>query len=208
MSHNKTLIIFSKAPISGQVKTRLIPDIGQNKATQLHQYMLEQTVVMASKLKDTSCELHCSPNTEHVFFKHLSEKYNIKLLPQHGVQLGDKMAYAMKNALKESSHCVIIGTDCPFIDDAYIEQAFDALTHSDVVLGPANDGGYVLIGSTIFNTELFSDVSWSTPEVLPQTIKNLNLLQLKYHKLNALTDVDTIEDLEHLSAQYLHNAFL
>jgi len=203
----KKLIIFSKAPLPGQVKTRLIPALGIDKATQLHRYMLEQTVAMTSRLQDINCELHCAPDTNDVFFQYLSEKYQTHLVPQQGEQLGEKMANAMRAVLDTSLQCVIIGADCPMINESYIYQAFQQLGSSDIVLGPAKDGGYVLIGSKFFDYQLFSDVSWSTPEVLKQTIKNINHLNLKYHKLDTLSDVDTGEDLNHLSTQYLHNAF-
>ena len=204
---DKKLIIFSKAPIPGQVKTRLIPALGIDKATQLHRYMLEQTVAMAFRLQGINCELHGAPDINDVFFKYLSKKYQLDLVPQQGAQLGDKMAYAMKTALNTSLQCVIIGTDCPMINESYIYKAFQQLNSSNIILGPAKDGGYVLIGANVFNDLLFNDVSWSTPEVLKQTIKNINHLNLKYHKLDTLSDVDTDEDLNHLSTQYLNNAF-
>ena len=203
----KKLIIFSKAPIAGQVKTRLIPTLGIDKATQLHRHMLEQTVAMASGLEGINCELHCSPDINDDFFTYLSKTYQLDLLPQQGAQLGDKMAHAMETALNTSRQCIIIGTDCPMINESYIYTAFQQLDNSDVVLGPALDGGYVLIGGKVFDYQLFNDVTWSTSEVLNQTLKNINHLQLKYHKLDTLSDVDTHEDLKQLSTQYLHNAF-
>jgi uncharacterized protein len=203
----KKLIIFTKAPIAGQVKTRLIPSIGVDKATKLHKYMLEQTVNKASRLNDINCELHCAPNTDHHFFATLSEKYNIKLVVQQGADLGEKMANAMNVTLETCSQCVIIGTDCPMMSESYLHQAFEQLVDSDIVLGPAEDGGYVLIGSKIFDAQLFANVNWSTPEVLKQTLKNINHLQLKYHKLDTLSDVDTDKDLDHLSTQFLQTAF-
>ena len=205
--NSKKLIIFSKAPIPGQVKTRLIPALGEIKATQLHKYMLTQTVEMSTHLKDIDCELHCAPNTEHDFFRQLTTQYGIRRQPQHGSHLGEKMAYAMNTALQTHSQCIIIGTDCPHIDTQYIQQGFDQLLDSDVVLGPATDGGYVLIGSKAFDYQLFNDIDWSTSKVLQQTLKNINHLQWKYHKLDTLSDVDTHDDLAHLSSQYLDNAF-
>jgi hypothetical protein len=205
--HTQKLIIFSKAPLAGQVKTRLIPALGRSKATQLHRYMLEQTVIMASKLKNIDCELHCAPDTSHSFFNTLANKYSLKLLPQQGAQLGDKMAYAMQAALSNCLHCVIIGTDCPTMNAHYIQQAFTQLRSADVVLGPAKDGGYVLIAAKAFDGRLFSRVSWGTSQVLKQTLKNINQLQLKYHKLNTLSDVDRAEDLAYLPSQYLLKAF-
>lgn len=169
--------------------------------------MLEQTVIKASRLNNINCELHCAPDTNHHLFKSLSEKHKIKLVPQQGADLGEKMANAMKTALKTSSQCIIIGTDCPMINESYLHQAFEQLANSDVVVGPAKDGGYVLIGSKVYDNQLFSQVNWSTSEVLQQTLKNIRHLHLKYHKLDTLSDVDTHEDLEHLSTQFLQTAF-
>jgi len=162
---------------------------------------------MASRLQNIDCELHCSPDTSHAFFNTLANQYSIKLLPQQGAQLGDKMANAMKTALNSGSQCAIIGTDCPSMNASYIQQAFTQLHNSDVVLGPAKDGGYVLIAAKSFDYRLFSRVSWGTSEVLKQTLENINQLQLKYHKLDTLSDIDKGEDLNHLPSQYLHRAF-
>jgi len=203
----KKLIIFSKAPIAGQVKTRLIPSLGIDKATKLHRYMLEQTVIKVSRLNDISCELHCAPDTDHDFFNMLAEKYAIKLVSQQGLDLGERMANAMEVSLKNSSQCIIIGTDCPMMTPSYMQQAFAQLTDTDVVIGPAKDGGYVLIGCKVFNAQIFSQVSWSTTRVFKQTVKNINQLHLKYYKLNTLSDVDIDEDLNHLPSQFLQTAF-
>jgi len=203
----KKLIIFAKAPIAGQVKTRLIPSLGADKATQLYKYMLEQTVIKASSLSNINCELHCAPDIHHHFFTALAKKYNIKLVPQQGLDLGEKMSAAMEAALNASSQCIIIGTDCPMMNEPYLYQAFEQLTKADVVLGPAKDGGYVLIGCRTFDAQIFSNISWSTTEVLEQTLKNINQLQLKYYKLDTLSDVDTHEDLNHLPRQFLQTAF-
>lgn len=204
---SKKLIIFSKAPVNGLVKTRLIPSLGKDKATQLHRYMLNQTVLMACSLENTETELHCTPDTKHDFFKILAGKHNIKLLPQLGSDLGEKMSHAMKAGLDSAQQCIIIGTDCPSMNPAYIEQAFHKLLSNDVVIGPAKDGGYVLIGAQNHNHQMFNDINWSTSEVLKKTVKNLDHLGWKYHKLETLPDVDNHEDLSHLSTQYLHDAF-
>lgn len=203
----KKLIIFSKPPVPGKVKTRLIPALGISKATQLHQHMLEQTVEMASKLHNIDCELHCSDDINHLFFIHLSDKYGIRRILQHGNDLGERMSNALKTSLINSQQCIIIGTDCPSIDQSYIYQAFEQLINVDVILGPALDGGYVLIGSRTHHDQLFKHIIWSTSDVFKQTVKNVNLLKLKYHKLKTLSDVDTGEDLDLLSPQYLHKAF-
>ena len=204
---DKKLIIFSKAPDPGLVKTRLIPALGQHKATQLYRYMLEQTVLMAHSLEGIDCELHCSPDTQHPFFTQLAEKYPFKRVSQQGANLGDKMAFALQQTLKNSQQCVIIGCDCPAIDSAYIKLAFERLSSTDVVIGPASDGGYVLIGSNISHSKIFNNINWSTAQVLHQTIKNLDLLRLNYHKLGTLSDIDTMDDLAHLPTHYLNHAF-
>ena len=205
MTENK-LIIFSKAPISGYVKTRLIPTLGTDKATQLHQYMLEQTIAMSSTLNNINCELHCAPDTSHQFFTILANKYNIKLVPQQNGDLGNRMSVALKESLINHKKCILIGTDCPEIDHNYIHQAFKKLDCVDVIIGPAKDGGYVLIGTKSHDDRLFHNINWSTSEVLKQTLQNIHHLNLKYNKMTALLDIDNGDDLDHLPSHYLHNA--
>lgn len=202
------LIIFSKAPEAGKVKTRLIPQLGQHKATQLHQYMLKQTLINASKLHDIHCELHCAGDISHPVLQELSHQYKLPLCQQLGKSLGERMANAMQTALQTETACVIIGTDCPALSSDYINQAFDHLNNNDVVIGPAQDGGYVLIGSKLANREIFNNIEWSSAKVFDQTVKNILQLQLKYYKMNTLSDIDEHIDLNHLSESYLNQAFL
>jgi uncharacterized protein len=202
---NAKLIVFSKAPTPGQVKTRLTPTLSENDAARLHSHMLEQTIKMAIESKLTSVELHCAPNTDHVFFAYLRKKYSIPLQPQIGTGLGERMFNALSNALNIHSSAVLIGTDCPEMQINYLQQAFDHLEteRNDIVIGPVEDGGYVLIGATRIDKQVFEDIDWSTERVFTQSIEKINKLDWKYHKLDPIWDLDTAEDLQRLPENLL-----
>ncbi len=122
-------------------------------------------------------------------------KGDVKL--QKGDSLGDKMFRAAEEVLRESSKVIIIGSDCPDIDIDYLKLALRDLNESsiDVVLGPALDGGYVLIGMKYPYHEIFQNIDWGTEHVLQQTIDQLHQYGLSFSKLRALRDIDTPEDL-------------
>lgn len=201
---NAKLIIFSKAPVAGQVKTRLMPKLGAQLASKLHQHLLERTVKLVSQANLADVDLYCAPDIHHDFFSYLKKHYNIKLKTQTGQDLGERMGNALNDALNTHQYAVLIGTDCPVMDKDYLADAFKHLqNNTDVVLGPVDDGGYVLIGARKMDMQLFADIKWSTNQVLTQTEKKITQLSWKYHKLNTLWDIDTPDDLERLPKDYL-----
>jgi len=105
------------------------------------------------------------------------------------------MAFSFSVALQTHEKVVVIGTDCPDIDKHYITQAFYALDENDAVIGPAVDGGYVLLGLRKFSPDLFSDISWGSDKVFSQTQKVLNNLSWSYKELDIMHDLDRPEDL-------------
>ena len=108
------------------------------------------------------------------------------------------MKNALAEALTEHSQAVVIGTDCPEITPAYLNEAFSRLENGlDAIIGPAADGGYVLIGLRRFSPLVFENVRWGTEEVLSATQQNLRLLNWSWDELNTLRDIDTPEDLAH-----------
>ena len=116
--------------------------------------------------------------------------------PQNGPTLGDRLQNAFSNAFREGAQRVIaIGTDCPELDSALLASAFQELERHDVVLGPAADGGYYLVGLRADYPELFRDISWGTEHVLPQTMEKCREAGLRTARLRTLADVDHPEDL-------------
>ena len=192
------LIIFAKAPIAGTVKTRLQPQYSAQNAASLQEYFILKTVEMATNLKDIDIELRCAPDNSHPVFQRCHYDYHIETKSQHGVDLGERMKNALAEALTEHSQAVVIGTDCPEITPAYLNEAFSRLENGlDAIIGPAADGGYVLIGLRRFSPLVFENVRWGTEEVLFATQQNLRLLNWSWDELNTLRDIDTPEDLAH-----------
>jgi len=114
---------------------------------------------------------------------------------QAGGDIGLRMSHAMRSALQHAGHVVLIGADCPSLTTDDLDTAFQALQQgSDVVLGPAEDGGYYLIGMNLHHPALFEDIPWSTPRVLEKTETRLRQLGLTWHRLTMRRDIDTAED--------------
>jgi len=194
MTNNKQLIIFIKAPVAGHCKTRLIPLLGEQGATDFYKHLVRHCVDMATQLNNTNIAIYTYPDTQHPFIQELTTEKGVSLHCQQGIDLGERMHNAIAMSLKTHTQCVLIGSDCPIMNTHYIEQAFKALESHDITMGPALDGGYVLIGSNKISTEVFSNTQWSTDNVLDQCIKNLHQLKYSYHLLPELWDIDTPSD--------------
>lgn len=193
----RRLLIFAKAPVPGQVKTRLIPSLGASGAAGLHQRLSERTIEMATAASVAPVELWCAPEIQHPFFLACQSRYDVALLSQTGADLGERMSNAINFALASARYVVLIGTDCPELSPDYLYDAFTVLEQGrDCVLGPAADGGYVLIGLTRPQPQLFENISWGTNQVLEQTRMQLRRLALSWHELPIRRDVDRPEDLE------------
>jgi len=167
--------------------------------------MLEQTVSLAQQSNLAPVDLYCAPDTSHTFFAYLANQYHVVLKTQKGSNLGKRMENALSGALKTSKYVVLIGTDCPQLNVDYLQQAFEKLTtaKNDIVIGPAEDGGYVLIGASRVTSQLFDNIEWSTKEVYSQTIEKINQLGWKYHHLDMMWDLDTEADFHRLPENYL-----
>lgn len=197
------LLIFAKAPIPGQVKKRLIPALGAKGAARLHQEMLKQKLRMANDNQIAQLELHCWPDKHHPYFQEVQSRYSLQLHNQKGDNLGERMAHAMQQSINRHSNTILIGTDSPPLDSDYLIQAFQALqAGADAVIGPAEDGGYILIGLSRFNSEIFQGIKWGGKTVCRQTISICNNIDFDWVELDTLWDVDRPEDLERLDDSY------
>jgi len=195
---NARLLIFAKAPVEGNVKTRLIPRIGSNDATQLQRLMTVHTVQQAIASELCPVELWCHPDPSHEFFQKLQRKFPITLYQQTGKDLGERMFNAARYALARSRRVIIIGTDCLQYTPRQLQQSLDALSEDEerVVLTPAHDGGYVLIGMNQVDQRLFSNIDWGTSAVLAQTRELLRQMGRAWLEMPALQDIDIESDLE------------
>jgi rSAM/selenodomain-associated transferase 1 len=191
-----SLIVMAKAPVAGKVKTRMQPSLTPEQSAQLHERLLEHclaTVATVASANVDCVELWVAG--EHVIWPKIKQCYSLSIYQQLGVDLGERMANAAAQALSRASSVVIIGSDCPFIDAAYLRQAFDALETNDIVIGPATDGGYVLVGFNQLPMEIFNGVEWGGENVLQQTIEKITCLELSLKLLRPLADIDRPEDL-------------
>lgn len=191
---NKHLIVFVKAPIPGQCKTRLIPLLGELKACEFYKSMLNNCLKNISSLSDMTITIHVYPDLENPFLQNTSQHFGFQLLAQQGKDLGERMFYAIQQALKNYSDVVLIGSDCPSMGKDYIDRAFNALNQHDIVFGPAEDGGYVLLGANKITATIFKNISWSTDQVLQQSLVQADKLNYKIKLLDTLRDIDTPED--------------
>ncbi len=198
---NAVLLIFCKAPIPGQVKTRLIPELTAEQAAELHIELSIKTLQRATQNNLCPVQLWCSPTTDHAFFTASAATYPITLEQQQGADLGERMHHAFCSALADYSHALLMGCDCPSLTEQDLEQALTALNQeNEVVLAPAEDGGYVLVGLNRPHPELFADMPWGTARVLNQTRNRIEHYKLHHHELIEQWDLDTPKDLERYRA--------
>jgi hypothetical protein len=194
---NAVLMIFCKAPVPGQVKTRLIPDLTAEQAAELHIELSTKTLQRATRSNLCPVQLWCTPSTEHVFFTESKAAYPLLLKQQQGADLGERMHRAFCSAFSGYSRALLMGCDCPSMTEQDLEQALIALNQeNDVVLAPAEDGGYVMIGLSQSHPELFENMPWGTERVLDESRNRIERYKLSHYELNEQWDLDTPKDLE------------
>lgn len=194
------ILVFSKAPVVGQVNTRLVPYITAEQAASLHEELTHDRLRMCTTADLCDVELWCSPDTRHPFFFDCRQRYGVQLQTQNGNDLGERMSAALQTMLGRYKKIIIIGTDAPALDIDTIDAVVNQLEHSDIVLVPAEDGGYVLLGASKHHQDLLVDVPWGTEGVLASTVRNIERLGLSYSLLGECWDVDRPEDLERYRA--------
>jgi len=190
------LIIFARDPVPGQVKTRLIPSLGAEGACTLHLKLLRRTIDTAMQCPDIVVELWTDAKTPSAELRGVIAGHALRLRRQKGADLGQRMHHAIRDALDRSGSVVLIGSDCPDWRVEDLVQAFDQLQGNDVVLAPATDGGYVLIGCRRLAIALFSGIPWGSEQVLATTRNRLRSLEWRWHELPAHPDIDCEPDLK------------
>lgn len=191
------ILVFCKAPQVGKVKTRLAQDIGELAATRVHEYLARHCLQQIADFAIAPIELWCAPDREHDFFRACSSEMNIPLKQQVGDDLGQRMQHALSETLNQYPSAVLIGTDCPVITADYLRSAFVALSQQKTVIGPAEDGGYVLLGTYVEQPQLFSDMPWGTSQVYAKTVARV---AGELESLPTLWDVDYLADLRRLQS--------
>ena len=195
-----SIAILAKAPIPGLAKTRLIPTIGAPAAAVLQERLTERAVATALAASVGPVTLWCAPDSTHTTFLKLVARSRITLKPQPEGDLGTRMLAA---TAANTGPVLVMGTDCPALTDVHLRSAANALRDgTDVVLIPAEDGGYVLIGTRSTQPALFADIAWGTNTVLAETRARVIAHRLVLTERPPLWDVDTEIDLARLEREY------
>jgi rSAM/selenodomain-associated transferase 1 len=193
-SDSVAVAVLAKAPIAGLAKTRLIPAIGAHAAACLQERLTEQTVATACAARIGPVTLWATPNPAHPLFRALAAQYPLSLATQPGGDLGGRMLAAFESV---DGLAIVIGTDCAALTAGHLQDAAQALIGGqDIVVIPAEDGGYVLIGSRLPQPSLFRNMAWGTETVMKETRARLSRQALKVRELAPLWDIDRAGDLD------------
>ena len=207
------VLIFSKTPIAGAVKTRLSPVLPAEQCAQLQQRLITHMLDVCLET-DLAVELWVAGDINHSFWSFCQTHYNTSIHAQHGCDLGERMFNALQVTLKNSPFAIIVGADCIALQSHHLIQTAELLQSTrkqpttQCIIAPAEDGGYVLIGTNQADFAWFSNVAWGTPEVLEQTYSNLIHADVTWTELDTLWDIDRPADLQRLQNHVLASKLL
>jgi hypothetical protein len=200
-----SLIMVAKKPEPGVTKTRLCPPFTPQEAAQFYRCLMLDTLKLVKRVQDVEHCVAYAPIGARAYFQGLVPG-GVKLIPQQGVDLGERLANALADRFQHGYRKVVVmNSDGPTLPLTYLEQAFRQLHHYDVSLGKGHDGGYYLIGMKRAQPELFENIAWSSDQVLSQTLEACRRLQLRVHRLPQWYDVDVGDDLQHLRTDLAKN---
>jgi rSAM/selenodomain-associated transferase 1 len=197
---SNTLVIFAKAPLVGQVKTRLCPPLSSGEAAELARCFLVDTVERAYHLPAVRVYLAITPAESEPIFRALLS-FPVEYIAQRGRSLGEREYYVFDDLLQRgATRIVLIGSDIPTLPFSHLQEAFQRLedTRCDAVFGPSSDGGYYLVGMRVPHPELFENITWSMPSVMAETFAQAQKHKLNIALLPSWYDVDDKDDLARL----------
>ena len=198
MSKTNCVIQFAKWPVYGNVKTRLAAHLGHDSARDVHIRLATEVYSNLCRVEGADIEIHVDAidvADQQLENGVLDEWHRASLLKlQYGADLGARMARAISEGLKSYDKVLIVGSDCPSVDCQYLDSAFAALNDSSMVIGPAEDGGYVLVGASSPIGSVFDGVEWGGAKVLAQTVSNAEHLNISVGLLEERWDVDELAD--------------
>ena len=187
--HDAVVIVVCKAPEKGRVKTRLAKDIGEERAS--HVYSVMMATLFANLHAGVDYDVCACVDGDIT----LVQAGNLEPIPQRGADLGERIINAMEDC-SGYPKMIVIGSDTPTVTSSVILRTMNDLDTVDVVIGPAADGGYYLIGMKEIRRELFDNINWSTDAVCAQTVEHARAHNLRISKLETLRDIDTVHDLQ------------
>jgi len=183
------VLVFARAPVAGAVKTRLIPRLGAAGAARLQERLIRATLRTAHAAQCGPVQLHLAP--AHTLYRGAAR--------QKGKDLGERMYRALRRGLRRSSSVILIGTDCPELRPSDLRRAARWLRGgADIVLAPAEDGGYALIAARRISISIFSGIRWGGADVYRETLKRAERAGLRWRALRTVRDLDRPADLERL----------
>ena len=196
------ILVFAREPVAGKAKTRLIPALGEEGAARLARVMLGHALIEADAANLGPVELVGDPHPDD-WEAPIS---GVTTSAQAGANLGERMGEAVERTLAQAERVIVTGTDCPDLEAARIAEAANALETHDVVIIPATDGGYVLIGFARFDPAIFTGVEWGKGAVLAATLANIEAFGWTVWQSEPLADIDDPQDLKHAPATWLVDA--
>jgi uncharacterized protein len=205
MSKRNTLLVVAKQPVPGQTKTRLCPPLSFAQAAELYECFLRDTLDVMRQVNGVHCVIGFLPEDAQSYFGQLAP--DMELISQFGASLGERLDHLLSRVLMNGSQrAVVMDSDSPTLPVEYISQAFNQLSHTDVVLGPTRDGGYYLIGMKQPQSHLLRQVQMSTPHVLVDTLALAESTGLTVSLSPTWHDVDTITDLYQLDEEIMRSS--
>lgn len=193
MATDSLLMVFVKNPMKGKVKTRLAKTVGDERALEIYRVLLDHTITIARRVNLDKAIFY----SDYIDETDMWRKAKFSQFIQEGNDLGERMYNAFKYAFsKQYKSVVIIGSDCLDLNEQIIADAFEILKNNEVVIGPAKDGGYYLLGMQKLYKNLFINKHWSTENVLLDTLLDVSNLNISMKLLPTLSDIDEEKDLE------------
>ena len=192
MSADIPLILFAKAPIAGRVKTRLTSHCSDQQAADIACLLMQASIEKACQAWPGKVVLSVALDSDHTFFNDMKAQYDITLVEQCAGHLGERMRHALDC---QGYPAAVMGCDVPHISVDNLQMAYAKLLGGESVIGPAQDGGYYLLGLVESADELFENKPWGTAVVLQLTLDAANKSGQKLHHLDILSDIDEWQDL-------------
>ncbi len=196
-----TLIqIFAKAAIAGAVKTRLARQVGNAAALVIHQRLCRHVMTQCLAAGADEVELWAALDPQDPFLR----SFGLPVHEQQGRELGTRLDFAMRHGLTRHARVVIVGADVYSLTPDYLQQGLQALQTSEVVIGPAQDGGYVLVGAQRSLPVIFHNIPWGTADVMGATLDQLLSNMISFELLPERWDIDTLDDIRRHAPELLH----
>lgn len=188
-------IQLAREPVPGMVKTRMLPELSPEQACELHRELVFWTARILTGAGLGCVELHVTGNPRSPLFAQCEGLGVSAVLPQLGKHLGERMYRALEQGLERYSKVILVGSDSPQITRDYLAGAIESLDNTEVVLGPAEDGGYVLIGVNSLDPRWFEEMEWGSNTVFAETVERFEASGTSWQPLPVLQDIDRPEDL-------------